>query len=264
MEEKFKCPWCDYEHNDVKNSMRIHASKRHGKSSTELKQVLGITRGPASLCLCGCGQETKPAKSGGYNGYIYGHHNRVKNNWGHNPEAQKKSLETRKREGRWNRVAWNKGLTKENSESLLSMSTKIAAKSEEYAERMRSNRLGGVVPTQYGPNSSQWKGGTSTINAMCHSHTHLFNFWKLPALKRAGYKCEKCGSERDLHVHHSDMRMAEIIRVCAPSHSNERESTHEEKLSWTESVVKWHVDNQPSSQVLCSICHNEIHKTLNF
>lgn len=267
MEEKFKCPWCDYEHNDVKNSMRIHASKRHEKSSTELKQALGITRGPASLCLCGCGQETKPARSGGYNGYVYGHHNRVKNNWGHNPDAKKRSLETRKREGRWNRVAWNKGLKRSENQEFDDICASVYD-NEEARERlsyaMKMQWADGVIVAMSGSSHSQWKGGTSTIGAMCHSDSRLFKEWKLPALRRAGYKCEKCGSGRDLHVHHSDVRMAEIMHFCAPPHAKERESTYEEKVAWTDSVVKWHIEKQPRSQILCNQCHTEIHKSLNF
>jgi hypothetical protein len=45
---------------------------------------------------------------------VLGHHARIKNNWGSNESAKKKSLDTRRRENRWNRNPWNRGKKKES------------------------------------------------------------------------------------------------------------------------------------------------------
>lgn len=263
-----KCPWCDYLNEDVKNSLRIHASKLHKKSSKELKEALGILPEPF-LCLCGCGEYTKPNKCGGYNRFIIGHANRVNNNWGHNLAARRKSIQTRRENGtlgfKDGNVPWNFGLTKNDDERVMRQSECMKkVHGERYSKLMTHNRLTRIVPNLTGSSHPQWKGGTSPIDALCHGSNRLYREWKYPALHRAGFKCQRCGSSDDLHVHHNDVRMASIIKICQPEGLVDREATWEETVSWVERVVDWHLENEPSSEVLCEGCHAEEHPSLNF
>ena len=263
-----KCPWCDYSNEDVKNSLRIHASKSHQKSSRELKEALGILPEPF-LCECGCGEFTKPNKTGGYNRFIIGHSNRVNNNWGHNSEARKKSVETRRKNGtlgfKQGNVPWNSGKCKEDDERLANHSKYMQEfHGERYSKLMTYNRLNRIVPNLTGSSHPHWKGGTSPISALCHGSNRLYKEWKYPALKEADFKCVRCSSAESLHVHHCDVKMAEIIKMCRPHDIGDREPTWEETTSWVEAVIDWHVENKPGSEVLCERCHSDEHPSLNF
>lgn len=265
-----KCPWCDYLNEDVKNSLRIHASKLHKKSSKELKEALGILPEPF-LCLCGCGEYTKPNKCGGYNRFIIGHANRVNNNWGHNLEARRKSIQTRRENGtlgfKEGNVPWNFGLSRETDERYneicLSAFDTMSIKNKR-SRVMKSQWENKILFPLTGSSHPQWKGGTSPIGALCHGSNRLYREWKYPALHRAGFKCQRCGSSGDLHVHHNDVRMASIIKICQPEGLVDREATWEETVLWVERVVDWHLENEPSSEVLCEGCHAEEHPSLNF
>jgi very-short-patch-repair endonuclease len=76
--------------------------------------------GQKPTCACGCGET--PNFLGikkGFVKYVKGHHQRVQNNWGHNPEIVKKSHDIQKKlfqEGKLK--SWNKGLTKEVDDRL--------------------------------------------------------------------------------------------------------------------------------------------------
>ena len=56
--------------------------------------------------------------------------------------------------------------------------------------------------------------------------------WRYRALERAGYKCQICGSVKDLNVHH-------IIPVC---------------------VAPQFIDNDGNAAVVCRECHEMIHR----
>lgn len=209
--------------------MRIHASKTHKKTSKELKKALGILPEPF-LCLCGCGELTKPNRSGGYNKFVYGHSNRVNNNWGHNPGARKKSIETRRGNGtlgfKEGSVPWNAGKTKNDDERLEKHSKHIKEfHGERYSKMMTNNRLNRIVPNLTGSSHPHWKGGTLSISALCHGNNRLYKEWKFPALKKANFMCERCSSAESLHVHHGDVKMAHIIKVCQHEFIFERELT---------------------------------------
>jgi hypothetical protein len=265
-----KCPWCDYSNEDIKNSLRIHASKSHQKSSRELKEALGILPEPF-LCECGCGEFTKPNKTGGYNRFIIGHSNRVNNNWGHNPEARKKSVETRRKNGtlgfQQGNVPWNSGMTRESNEEYNEICAKAFDEKNTRDKRSTGMKLQWKNNNLFaltGSSHSQWKGGTSPISALCHGSNRLYKEWKYPALKEADFKCVRCSSAESLHVHHCDVRMAEIIKMCRPRDIGDREPTWEETTSWVEAVIDWHVENKPGSEVLCERCHSDEHPSLNF
>jgi len=108
----YQCKFCDKNY-DSEHSLLTH-SRKHGLNSESfyLEYKLNNIK---PTCKCGCGEETEYISfKKGFNDYIIGHHARVHNNWGHNPEALKKSQETKRQ--KWDNgeyEAWNKGMTYE-------------------------------------------------------------------------------------------------------------------------------------------------------
>ena len=93
-------------------------------------------------CKFGCGEVVSPGKN-----WKRGHISRVKNNWGHNLNAQKNSTKTRKERHTppWNKgkkglqVAWNKGLSKEDNHIMTMMAQSLSEtkkKDEKNKERI--------------------------------------------------------------------------------------------------------------------------------
>jgi hypothetical protein len=261
----FKCPSCNDYTSDNLDSLRVHCQKRHRIDARSLYMSLFIPGGKEPTCACGCGGSTKfMTLQKGFSVYIRGHSARVKNNWGNNKSALEKSLETRRREGRWSRDPWNRGKNSENDADFAAICER-AYRSAEFRE-MSSQRMknqwkeGNLIPLR-GSLHSQWKGGTSTIGSLCHGSTRLYKLWKLPALQRSGFRCERCDLSESLHVHHSEIRMSEIIQICAP---DTEAITWEEQAAWVERVIDWHVEHVPPAEVLCQRCHNDEHPSLNF
>jgi len=259
-----KCPKCDYE-TDSLNSLRIHAAKQHKLPSEELYLAVVSSSGVRPTCKCGCGGPTKfVTLQKGYSEFILGHAARVNNNWGHNQAAFEKSLAKRRNEGLWNRDPWNRGLTKETDERVMKMGDTIHKRhGKVYAERMRKNRVSGVIPTLQGPEHSQWKGGTTYLNTLCHSDRRLHLQWKLPKLQSAGFKCSRCSSGGRMHVHHDHIRMSHIIGLYRDQ-LPEGELTHEQKKWVVDQVIEHHERESVSGVVLCEKCHETEHSNLNF
>lgn len=91
-----KCKICESEFESI-DSLRRHNSQKHNINAeqTYIDYVLG---GIKPTCKCGCGEKPKYlGMDSGYRDYIRGHAARINNNWGHNPEAIKKSHETQKK-----------------------------------------------------------------------------------------------------------------------------------------------------------------------
>lgn len=259
----FKCPSCDdYIANNL-NSLRIHCQRQHRLTTRSLYASLFLSDGREPNCACGCGDTTKfISLQKGFAKYILGHSSRVKNNWGNNKQALEKSIETRRREERWSRDPWNRGKTKEDDKRLEEMGKTMSLRhGERYSKIMSENRLSGAIPSLTGSSHPQWKGGTSSIGALCNSSTRLYKLWKFPALQRAEFKCERCGSSDNLHVHHSKIRMAEIIHSCSPGVT---ELSWEVQTAWVERVIDWHIEKSPAAEVLCQRCHANEHPSLNF
>jgi len=93
-------------------------------------------------CECGCGEIVSPGKK-----WKRGHIARVKNNWGHNTKANKKSAKTRKERHTepWNKgkkglqTAWNKGKSKETDIIVAQMAKTLSEtkkKDEKNKERI--------------------------------------------------------------------------------------------------------------------------------
>ncbi len=105
------CKECQKEFDSL-SSLRRHRSLVHKISSenTYIEYVLG---GANPVCKCGCGGETSFLSfEKGFANYIQGHASRINNNWGHNPNALKKSHEKQKElHANGGLIIWNKGLT---------------------------------------------------------------------------------------------------------------------------------------------------------
>ena len=257
------CPKCQYQ-SDSLNSLRIHAAKQHSLSSEDLYLAV-VADGKRPVCKCGCGQHTKfNTLQRGYSDFVLGHASRVNNNWGHNEAAREKSLKKRRDEGLWSRNPWNRGLTKETDERLTRAGETMSRKNgERYSRLMSEKRNNGIIPSLRGPDHPKWKGGTSALGAMCHADNRLYAQWKLPKLQAAGFRCSRCDSSADLHVHHDSVRMAEIIHRYRDALPGE-ELTHDQKLWLVDQVVDHHLREQVSGTVLCEKCHELEHASLNF
>jgi very-short-patch-repair endonuclease len=109
--ENFKCTECSKEYDSLK-SLSSHRFKKHDIKPIDTYNEYVLNNNNYT-CACGCGKETKfLSVVKGYREYIRGHVARVNNNWGHNPEAIKKSHETQKKMYESGEITvWNKGLT---------------------------------------------------------------------------------------------------------------------------------------------------------
>ena len=266
----YKCERSGKEFNSY-DSLRRSVGRNYKIKSTDF-YVEFYLGGVYPICKCGCGERVNwyPEQKR-FHEYKHGHHSRVKNNWGHNQKAIDASAETRRRQyANGDRKVWNDGLSKETDERVKnnSISSKNTINSnpielKNRSDRMRTNRLNGIIPTLSGKDNSQWKGGISPINCMVRSDKRLYSEWKYPILKRDGFQCVKCKSTDELQVHHNVETMSEIIRKIVPCDLEESIS-FEEKLNWCDKIVNYHIDNNVSGETLCLICHCEIHPSLNF
>jgi len=115
---QYICKECNLEFKSLWG-LSSHNVQKH-KLKPEDLYVEYELNGEKPTCACGCG--VVPNFLGikkGFTKYVKGHHQRVHNNWGHNPEIVKKSHDTQRKlfkEGKLQ--SWNKGLTKEVDERL--------------------------------------------------------------------------------------------------------------------------------------------------
>lgn len=112
--EFFKCNECGKIYDNIK-SLSMHRSRQHNINAKITFDEI-ILNNNKSLCKCGCGEETQfLSVDKGYREYIRGHSQRINNNWGHNPNAIRKSHETQKKMHESGGLTmWNKGLTIED------------------------------------------------------------------------------------------------------------------------------------------------------
>lgn len=286
-----KCTRCVNEYNNI-ISLARHWVRTH-KLETKIlfMELNGLKEEPT--CKCGCGGIVKFLDAGrGFSEYVRGHIARIHNNWGNNPKAREKSLETRRemiKDGTWkpffeNETGehWAKGKTKETdtrvAQQILTRETPEYKKKS--SKRMSEMRLNGTIPTLVGSESSQWKGGTSPLLNVCHANSRLYKEWKYPILLTAMFTCQKCKLENKkennvvLHVHHDKVKMATIVRLIAENNNwesfygkstevdNPILSSLKQKIS--DEVADYHIKNNVSGIVLCESCHTSLHKKMNF
>lgn len=261
----FKCPFCNYENENL-DSVRIHSTRGHKKSSLELRLAL-FHDDVRPKCKCGCGEETKFINVHvGFNDFIRGHHSRVNNNWGHNSKAREKSLETRRE--MWDKGEihiWTKGKTKNDPDVARMIETgrqTILSNPEEIkkrSNRMRGLRLSGTIPTQSGVDHPGWKGGVSTVQQLARSY--VYNTWTRPKLLASNFTCQHCGTHDNLCVHHDGERFAEILQKARAVLGDVQDSfeSHQSYARW---VADYHTQNNVSGVVLCESCHAKVHAAL--
>lgn len=221
------------------------------------------------VCECGCGGKVKWSyQLKGFTKFCQGHQSRVHNNWGHNKKAIANSTETRKKQfNLGERKVWNDGLTvkdervRNNIKSAIISINSNPKELKRRSELMKLQRKNGTIPTLYGPESSQWKGGISEINNIARNDKRLYDEWKYPILIRDGFKCIKCKNTDNLHIHHDKETMSEIVKKHIV---DEEPKDFELKKLIADKVVDYHINNKVSGITLCGECHGKIHPSLNF
>jgi hypothetical protein len=164
---------------------------------------------------------------------------------------------------------WCKGLTTHTDVRLKKYGKKISdkftvEKRKKYSNKMAIMRKDGTIPTLYKENSSQWKGGVSSIQNVARNDKRLYEQWKYPILIRDQFKCVDCGSGRDLHVHHNCETFSDIIKKVMTLDDYEKVEDYDTKKRVTDKIVEYHVKNNVSGITLCKECHNKLHPSLNF
>jgi hypothetical protein len=265
------CPECGKQFEKL-TSLSTHWRKAHKRTSEELAIIIwGFGKHPT--CECGCGEPTRfISVSKGFTVWKRGHAMRVKNNWGHNSEAREHSLETRRKMWEGGEIIpWTKGKTKDDPEvaAMVEKMTKSITSNlieiKRRSDHMKQQWADGTITPATGSAHPKWNGGTSQLSALCHGNPRLYTEWKYPKLLAAQFKCERCGSSDSLHVHHDDIRMAELIGeyrwILFPT--VEGELPWDDKMLVVETVVTRHIEGNISGQILCHACHSEEHPSLN-
>lgn len=263
----YTCKQCQKPFGTFKSVAR-HSSVNHGVKLDQ-SYVDHNLNGVWPLCKCGCEEKVSWSyKLKGFCELRHGHYSRIHNNWGHNPKAIKRSAKTRKKQfDLGERIVWNDGLSAKTDERVKNNGKALSEafsgdRKEWYSKIMSENRLNGTVPTLHGPDHSQWKGGTSSINVLVRARSRLYKEWKYPILVRDGFKCVECGETKDLQVHHDKERMCEVIERHMVDGMDPQ--TFEEKEFIADAVVDYHIKNNVSGITLCRGCHGKIHPSLNF
>jgi hypothetical protein len=259
------CKHCQKELKSL-DALRIHSSKVHKLSSQQIYDEYFLN-GDRPKCKCGCRESTLfISLQKGYREWIRGHKARVQNNWGHNTSAIEKSANTRREQFKnGERQVWNIGLTKDTDIRIANYGKNVSKsftidRKFKYSNQMRKNRLDGVIPTRWGIESANWKGGTSSINNLVRANKRLYNEWIYPILKKDGFKCTKCGSTKELEVHHNKEIMSEIIVKYV---DKTKDYTFDEKREVMNAVIDYHISNDISGDTLCKACHCELHPSYN-
>ena len=144
------------------------------------------------------------------------------------PEYHKKSLRVPK-----SKLVWNKGQTKNTNKSLLQISIKLSGNNNlrwnpeihtnekilckcgcgelinkyDKRGRIRYYKKGHNKENLFtsenasGKNSYSWKGGITSEHDKIR-HSEIYNQWRLSIYERDLYKCQKCGSKKNIIAHH--------------------------------------------------------------
>ena len=247
-----------------------HLKKVYGLTYREYYHKHVIKTDSVPKCKCGCGAEMVWKNTTGYAEFVKGHYSRVHNNWGHNPKAIEKSSKTRRQQfASGERTVWNAGLTKETDERVAAngearKQAYTDAVIQSYSERMKTQWKDGDIVPIFGPETSQWKGGISTINQLARADRRLYTDWKYPILERDGFKCTKCGNTHDLHVHHDKKTFSEIMSEVITDDDLQNVDDNAVKRSLVDRITDYHIKNLVSGVTLCHDCHAELHPSLNF
>lgn len=269
----YTCPSadCTYQ-NESLNSLRIHCQKKHKLPSADMI-VAVLHNGVWPLCECGCGEKLKYKNfASGFGRLKRGHINRIPgHNTFHQPgSSEKMSATLRRRYANDEIQPWNKGLTGETDQRLVDYGKKCSvtinandALIKQRSQAMKENRLSGIIPTQRGPDHSQWQGGTSAIGPLVNAQTRFWTKWKTPIKQRDNNSCTRCGAGGSLEVHHDGERMADIVRKITTKHNPDlSEMSWEMKMTIVDDVIDYHIAQSVSGLTLCKTCHVAVHEEL--
>jgi hypothetical protein len=265
-----KCPSCDLNFKSY-TAVSVHFRSKHG-TSLEFKEIMRLKLieeqhgGVTPVCKCGCGQVPKYYDyDRGYVEYVRGHQARVKNNWGHNEVAQKKSQDVRRgMHERGEITIWNKGETKETDKRVAELGRREshtlktnAACQIQRAKHMSEQWKSGSITPLTGSAHSQWKGGVSSVQQL--SRSYVYNVWAYPKLLASSFTCQRCGSKQDLCVHHDQERFAQILQKAREVLGDVTEdfASHQAYAKW---IADYHLANNVSGIALCSTCHELEHE----
>ena len=101
-------------------------------------------------------------------------------------------------------------------------------------------------PDRRGKNNTNWKGGITGLRCQIWK-SEKYKKWRGNIFKKFKKTCQKCGSKKDLQVHHSPYEFAEILRDY--NIKNMQDAYNCENL-WEES----------NGIVLCAKCHRKTYK----
>lgn len=283
----YKCPECEVCFN--LDSLRIHYSKSHKKTSSELCVKL-FYNGIEPTCKCGCGGKVYYfGLTIGFGSYVKGHHVREydKNPWNKEKgiEARRKSNETQMRlckEGKiklfGGKEPWNKGKVKATDPDYAARikftdTEEFKRKSSEIGKR---NWKENKIPVLKGEKSYVWKGGVSSLSKICRASNLLYKKWIYPKLKENNFSCLECGvADSNLEVHHDKEKFSEILRKIAKEEGwlekhflsvrleNPDKETLDLKEKIADIVAEYHIQNNVSGIPLCQKCHEKQHKNYN-
>ena len=263
----FQCPYCEKQFNTL-NSLRIHSSKLHKKSSKQVYIDL-FCNGIQPTCKCGCGTPTKfYTIQQGFTKFAPGHQSRVNNNWGHNKKVLKKSQQTRhEMYNRGEIKIWNRGKTKKTDDRIAAYGIKGSQTlklkyHEQRSKLMRHYWEDGIILPLKGEKHPNWKGGISSLQPIIRAR--LYSSWVYPILKRDQFTCQCCGMSTDLCVHHSNERFADIMHKIMYDFgfNSIKELSFEQKDLITEKVVQYHVINKIPGITICKTCHQIVHSLI--
>ena len=102
------------------------------------------------------------------------------------------------------------------------------------------------------------------ITPFCNSKFNKNNKLQNYFLKEANFQCIECQSNRELHVHHYEELLSDIIQIHILKHSNEDLEDFSVKRRIVDEIVNYHIRNKISGQVLCKECHKKEHPNMNF
>ena len=209
-------------------------------------------------CGCGCGQTTSPGCR-----FISGHNSktlrelalrseRMERLWRESPEKFK------------GRTVWSKGETKQTDERLERHSSLMASsftdeKRKHYRELGKESAK--FLPHPTGSAHPNWKGGVSSIYQMVYGNRRLYEEWKFPVMKAAGFRCVSCGSAGPFNVHHDPIRLSKVVSDACGG-VDVSAISFESRKDLCEKIVDWHLD--PSRDIrgvcLCVDCHRLAHR----
>ena len=265
----YKCKKCNKEFDNY-DGLRRHSGRIHKIESGKFYCDFYLS-GNWPTCKCECGEKVNWYK-GSFRMYKGNHEAiirlKINNPWGHNKNALAKSLETRrKRFKNGEIIPWARGKTAKTDDRLKRLGESVSKsftddRKEKMSYLMSKNRKGDIIPTLFGPDSSQWKGGTSEVNNIARSNKRLYDEWKYPILIRDSFKCVECGNSKKLHIHHDKEKFCEIVEKHMPDVDEITDFVL--KKSIAEKIVDYHIKNKVSGITLCDKCHEKYHPSLNF